>query len=495
MQAATFRRALDDDLSTFESSTGRPATAAEAQDIVDRLARMALNGGWLKVSDRNDFLIKASNPSLNDDASNRDSAPQPDTEAPAPAGQDLITVIDVPTDPESYERFLEEHRLRTAAQQAAPGTGGSNGTAAPEPHPGSPEYQVADAQARAIVAEQGGNPSEVQRAKTTPPPASRAASIVVPMPPEMLPGAAVLEKLVEAVSQAARSAAALAGRATAAAAGVTVGAVALIVTPFNSGNEYVSINDKLRVRTSPGQDAKLERRIDDGLLGTDIGAHWEELRVGAAWAYEGGRRYVAIDRLGLERAIGRNAADAALGGSGIAMAKPPSKDDGGKRDKPGPGHNSESFDEKLTPEPRDEEPKPPLNPTPLVPSAIDGAESARIVTGEEIDVPLATAAGEGYISFDAFKRVHKSAGPGYEWHHIVGQHAANVERFGPLKIHNTNNIVRLPKEIHWRINGHNASSSPFAKELTVREWLAKQSFEKQAAYGREMIEVFRKAPK
>lgn len=55
-----------------------------------------------------------------------------------------------------------------------------------------------------------------------------------------------------------------------------------------------------------------------------------DLPVGAAWGYDKGRRYVAIDRSGLEQAIGRDAADAALGGGGIAEARRPS-DEGGRR--------------------------------------------------------------------------------------------------------------------------------------------------------------------
>jgi hypothetical protein len=332
-QAARFHRALQDELSAFESSKGRTATAAEAQDVVDRLATTAFKGGGFKASNRNDFLIKVSDVP--------DGAQQPDAEAPASAGQDRIMVIDVPTDPESYKRFLEEHAQRKAAGQAATSTGGAGGAPATEPDSASDEYRAADAQARTIVAEQGGDPSEVRRAEQSPRQTSRGASMAVPVPPEWLPGSAVLGKLAEAVAQAARAAGSWVARAAPAAAGMTAGAAAqvaggaltLIVIPTNSGSEYVRINENLRVRTPPGQDAKLELRVDNGLFG--IGAKWVDLQVGAAWAYDRCRRYVAIDRLGLEQAIGRDAADAALGGNGIAWAKRPSKDDGRRRSKDG----------------------------------------------------------------------------------------------------------------------------------------------------------------
>jgi len=90
------------------------------------------------------------------------------------------------------------------------------------------------------------------------------------------------------------------------------------------------MGENLRVRTAPGQrSATVQRRVDDGLFGTGIGAKWIDLPVGAEWASDErtGRRYIAIDRGGLELAIGRDAADAALGASGIAMARPPSRDD------------------------------------------------------------------------------------------------------------------------------------------------------------------------
>ncbi|CAN5586056.1 hypothetical protein BH10PSE6_BH10PSE6_42160 [soil metagenome] len=59
-QPAAFHRALQDELSAFENSKGRKATAADTQDIVDRLATTVVKGGWLKASDQQAFLIEAS---------------------------------------------------------------------------------------------------------------------------------------------------------------------------------------------------------------------------------------------------------------------------------------------------------------------------------------------------------------------------------------------------------------------------------------------------
>ena len=106
------------------------------------------------------------------------------------------------------------------------------------------------------------------------------------------------------------------------------------------------MGENLRVRTAPGQrSATVQRRVGDGLFGTGIGAKWVDLPVGAEWAYDEqrGRRYVAIDRRGLEDAIGRDAADAGLDENGSAMVRPPSKDGGRRRSED--GEESEWGDE------------------------------------------------------------------------------------------------------------------------------------------------------
>src|SRR5688572_7888351 len=49
-QAARFHRALQDELSAFESR-GRTPTASAAYEIVDGVKQTAIKSGWLKVSD------------------------------------------------------------------------------------------------------------------------------------------------------------------------------------------------------------------------------------------------------------------------------------------------------------------------------------------------------------------------------------------------------------------------------------------------------------
>ena len=66
-QAARFHRALQDELSAFESK-GRKPTEAEAYDIVNGLKDTAIKSGWLKVSDRPASPTVASDIPSTDDA-------------------------------------------------------------------------------------------------------------------------------------------------------------------------------------------------------------------------------------------------------------------------------------------------------------------------------------------------------------------------------------------------------------------------------------------
>lgn len=100
----------------------------------------------------------------------------------------------------------------------------------------------------------------------------------------------------------------------------------------------------------------------------------------------------------------------------------------------------------------------------------------------------AGAAGKGFRSFDSFKNTMGSAGAGLEWHHIVGQNQYNIAQFGAEAIHNTDNLTKLPTDIHRKISGHYSSKSIDTGGQTVRDWQKTQSFEAQSKYGREIIE-------
>jgi hypothetical protein len=100
----------------------------------------------------------------------------------------------------------------------------------------------------------------------------------------------------------------------------------------------------------------------------------------------------------------------------------------------------------------------------------------------------AVDAGRGFSSFGAFKRAMGSAGEGRQWHHIVEQN--QVGRFGAQSIHNTDNLVSLPRGVHEQVSAFYSSKQPFTGNLTVRQWLRNQSFDEQTRFGQQVIDRF-----
>jgi hypothetical protein len=151
MQAARFHRALQDELSVFESR-GRKPTEAEAYDIVKGLKDTGIKSGWLEVTDHPASPTVLSDFSSTDDAFHKGGgflAHAGPTEQPEQRQRSWLTL-----DFDRLRRMREEDEQRAIDERAAAGTGGAPGAPATEPDPGSPEYQAADAQARATVAEQ-----------------------------------------------------------------------------------------------------------------------------------------------------------------------------------------------------------------------------------------------------------------------------------------------------------------------------------------------------
>jgi len=99
--------------------------------------------------------------------------------------------------------------------------------------------------------------------------------------------------------------------------------------------------------------------------------------------------------------------------------------------------------------------------------------------------------------FDTFYKVKKYMHEhgtikqaGYEWHHIVGQHKANVARFGARNLHCTDNLVYLPLGLHKRISRYYARKHDFTDDKQLYAWLAREDFDEQYRYGREVLERF-----
>ncbi len=116
------------------------------------------------------------------------------------------------------------------------------------------------------------------------------------------------------------------------------------------------------------------------------------------------------------------------------------------------------------------------------------APSAVAMTASSMNGAAATAPNgfRAWGSFSGFKSAMGPAGPGKEWHHIVGQTPGNVKRFGPKAIHNTENIIPMDKSIHTRLNSLYSSIQrdiTGSSTLTVRQWLSTQSYEAQREFG------------
>ena len=95
--------------------------------------------------------------------------------------------------------------------------------------------------------------------------------------------------------------------------------------------------------------------------------------------------------------------------------------------------------------------------------------------------------GKGFEKFQDLKDYLGSAGENNHWHHIVEQCQIDKSGFSPQQIHNTNNIVAVNRSIHSKISGYYSSKQDFTGQLTVRDWLAGQSYKAQYEFG---IKIF-----
>lgn len=92
-----------------------------------------------------------------------------------------------------------------------------------------------------------------------------------------------------------------------------------------------------------------------------------------------------------------------------------------------------------------------------------------------------------FSSADSFKDKFGSAGEGWEWEHLVGQTDDNINRFGEEQIHNTDNVIRLPKLWHEKISNYYSSKPKEYGGLTVREVVGKLSYDEQRAFKLDLL--------
>jgi RHS repeat-associated protein len=101
---------------------------------------------------------------------------------------------------------------------------------------------------------------------------------------------------------------------------------------------------------------------------------------------------------------------------------------------------------------------------------------------------------KGFASFRALKNYVGYPGDGNVWHHLVEQSQVGKRaNFPASEVNNVNNIISIPHgngTVHSKISAHYSSKFDHTNGLTVRDWLATQSFEDQFKYGKELLEEF-----
>ena len=95
--------------------------------------------------------------------------------------------------------------------------------------------------------------------------------------------------------------------------------------------------------------------------------------------------------------------------------------------------------------------------------------------------------GRGFSSFRTLKSFLGSAGEGKEWHHVVEQNQIHNSGFGVTEVQNTSNVVAIDASTHRQISALYSSIQPYTGGLTVRTWLAGQSFEFQYQFGMDQL--------
>ncbi|MGN6749907.1 MAG: hypothetical protein ACTHJS_15065 [Xanthobacteraceae bacterium] len=110
---------------------------------------------------------------------------------------------------------------------------------------------------------------------------------------------------------------------------------------------------------------------------------------------------------------------------------------------------------------------------------------------------VSSSGNEEFSSYDEFKKIDPSqydlakrfgpAGDGYQYHHIVTQGGANANNIPQERLHNTENIIRIPTLLHEAINAEYQSKVEDGSGRTVYEWLQTQSYEFQREYGLQIL--------
>ena len=126
-------------------------------------------------------------------------------------------------------------------------------------------------------------------------------------------------------------------------------------------------------------------------------------------------------------------------------------------------------------------------------SAATGAgQAAGVASGSEVINSInELPANQGYDSFGKLKAAIGSPGAGNHWHHIVEQSQIDKSGFSAQQIHNTSNIIAVDAATHAKITGYyNTKTFKFTGGLSVRDWLAGQSYEYQYEFGLNVLKGY-----
>ena len=99
-------------------------------------------------------------------------------------------------------------------------------------------------------------------------------------------------------------------------------------------------------------------------------------------------------------------------------------------------------------------------------------------------------ANKGFSSYRKFKKAYGKAGDGMEWHHIVEQRPANISQFGSERIHNIDNMIALPADVHRKISGRYSSIRKGTNNMRVTDWLNGKDYDFQYQYGLDVLKEY-----
>jgi hypothetical protein len=96
----------------------------------------------------------------------------------------------------------------------------------------------------------------------------------------------------------------------------------------------------------------------------------------------------------------------------------------------------------------------------------------------------------GFNSMHVFEKVFGKAPLDMVYHHNVMQFRDNITKFGPWFIHNTRNIMLIPRDIHDRITWLQNTVRPYSDGLVYHQWVRQFDYSRQY---REGIKLYQQA--